>query len=422
VVARMFGWARGHAGFMVIAGLAGSLLVPLATGVASAAAGPVVRGPGQAGLLNSSMTGVSCPATNYCMAVGSFNAAGLTATYLTFAEQWNGKAWTLTPTVTPPDLGGGALLNGVSCTSPTACMAVGEVMDFHALTGGYFTYKPLAEKWNGVVWKVVPTAGLGNAGAVLNGVSCFLALRCFAVGSKGTPRDDTQSTLAESWNGSTWSQRPTPAPKVPGGTALNQVSCASATACQAVGYDGYDSRTGTSQPLGVVWAGVVWARENMPNPGSPGVLSAVSCSAATACTAVGEQATTSAPLGKEGLAEQWNGVVWKVQRVPGPAGAGASSLADVSCTGPTSCMAGGSTLDRSGTQQSPWSLRWNGTHWGDVNIPDPGVSGEVLSVSCAAVKVCISVGNETALSSELPLAEGWNGVVWAVLKVVLPLA
>jgi len=47
-----------------------------------------------------------------------------------------------------------------------------------------------------------------------------------------------QATLAEVWDGTSWSSRPTPNPKDPGtnGSVLSGVSCASATACMAVGH------------------------------------------------------------------------------------------------------------------------------------------------------------------------------------------
>jgi hypothetical protein len=437
VMAGKFGWVRDRVRLIVIAGLAGSLVLPLEAGTASAApvavrasvaapaagtpaAGTLAALPGPArralaaqketGLLNSSLTGVSCPTTTDCMAVGSFNAAGLTSTYFTFAEQWNGSAWTLESTVTPPDLGGGALLNAVSCTSPTACMAVGEVMDFHLL-GTYFTYQPLAEQWNGVVWKVVPTAPLGNDGAVLNGVTCFLAFKCFAVGSEGTPQVTTKATLAESWDGTSWTVVTTPKAPKSGANALNAVSCATADACEAVGY--YDGNSGTSLPLADTWNGVVWKRVNAANPGTTGALTGVSCTAAAACTAVGTS-------GSNGTAETWNGVVWKAQRLPGPSGATASSLSQVSCTSASACMATGSSTSQSG--QSPFTVQWNGVVWKVVPAPDPGVAGALLSVSCAALSVCISVGDDTGLVNLEPLAEGWDGLVWTVLDIVLPLS
>lgn len=35
-------------------------------------------------------------------------------------------------------------------------------------------------------------------------------------------------------------------------------------------------------------------------------------------------------------------------------------------------------LDRSGTEQSPWSVQWNGTHWGDVNVPVGTIGSSLL--------------------------------------------
>jgi hypothetical protein len=56
--------------------------------------------------------------------------------------------------VTTPNPPGatGSYLNGVSCTSATECIAVG---DYTNRAGNYLT---LAEVWNGHVWRIQPTA------------------------------------------------------------------------------------------------------------------------------------------------------------------------------------------------------------------------------------------------------------------------
>ena len=77
-----------------------------------------------------------------------------------------------------------------------------------------------------------------NAG--LNDVSCTAANNCMAVGAflgsiQGTSAFQ-EFTLAETWNGSTWTILPTPSPRLPGGGAeLNSISCTSSTSCMAVG-------------------------------------------------------------------------------------------------------------------------------------------------------------------------------------------
>jgi hypothetical protein len=76
--------------------------------------------------------------------------------------------------------------------------------------------------------------------AVLTGVSCFAPSACTAVGSF-VNSVGILSTLAESWNGTSWSLEYPPAP---GGVhrLLRDVSCVPAGGCTAVGH--YDAFTG----------------------------------------------------------------------------------------------------------------------------------------------------------------------------------
>jgi hypothetical protein len=64
------------------------------------------------------------------------------------AEAWNGTSWSLVTTPNPGSTENE--LRGVSCTSPSSCMAVG---DFAGI-GNQLT---LAESWNGSSWSVVKT-------------------------------------------------------------------------------------------------------------------------------------------------------------------------------------------------------------------------------------------------------------------------
>ena len=88
------------------------------------------------GLLNA----VSCAGPSACIAVGWFeNATGDVAT---FAEHRDGTAWTLQ--VTPNPAGAPqAFLQGVSCVSPSFCVAVGYYFD------GAGWIHNLAERWDG---------------------------------------------------------------------------------------------------------------------------------------------------------------------------------------------------------------------------------------------------------------------------------
>ena len=130
---------------------------------------------------------------------------------VTLAQRWMGAVWM--PTRTPA---GAAYseLSGVSCTSATACTAVGD-----------YNYAAVAERWNGTVWRIQPTPTSG-IGTTLDGVSCTSATACTAVGSYLTGADGTEATLAERWNGTAWKIQPTPNPGGPTDSYLSGVSCA----------------------------------------------------------------------------------------------------------------------------------------------------------------------------------------------------
>jgi hypothetical protein len=276
-----------------------------------------------------SLSGVSCTSATACTAVGlSTNSADLV---VTLAERWDGTAWTVQTTPNPPD--SSPVLSGVSCTSPTACTAVGEYISGQ-------TQATLAERWDGTAWTIQPTPN-PNAGQsnFLSGVSCTSATACTAVGSS------SGRTLAERWDGTAWTIQPTPNPTT-GVSELSGVSCTSPTACTAVG-DNTSNQTQVT--LAERWDGTAWSIQPTPNPTGPqfSALSGVSCTSANACTAAGRgvscsSGTTCPPAGlTKGvtLAELWDGTTWKIQPTPNPTGV--PSLVAVSCSSATACTAVG---------------------------------------------------------------------------------
>jgi hypothetical protein len=79
----------------------------------------------------------------------------------------------------------------------------------------------------------------------------------------------------------------------------------------------------------------VWAIQPTPNTGGwVRSLFGVSCTGATACTAVGR-------LGGATLAKRWNGTAGATQPTPNPTGAMYSALWGLSCTAANACTAVG---------------------------------------------------------------------------------
>jgi len=154
---------------------------------------------------------------------------------VTLAERWNGTAWAIERTPNPAGSTASAL-NGVSCTSATACTAVG---DYYTSTNPL----PLVERWNGTAWAVQPVPSPSGAkGGDLFGVSCPSASACTAVGFTNINSLGVTATLAQRWNGTAWATQPTPSLGAAySGSRLEGVSCPSATWCTATGTYGNGS-------------------------------------------------------------------------------------------------------------------------------------------------------------------------------------
>jgi hypothetical protein len=372
-------------------------------------------------VISAFLSDVSCTSASTCMAVGTFlgTIPGTSADqHFTLAETWNGTAWTVVPSPSPKLPGGGAILNSVSCSSATNCVAVGETLTFH-VPGGYTTPYPLIERWNGTTWATMHTPRLANTGAYLNGVSCPSMSHCMAVGSEGFPKKPTLFTFAEVLTGARWKFVPTPVPLTPGGTALNQVSCTSSSSCMAAGYYGFNFGTGTQVTLAEAWNGKQWRRLTTPVPGSDAVLTGVACTATAACTAVGARAEGSS-LAAGTLAQRWNGKRWRTQPSPNPAGADSAGFSGVSCTGPTACMAAGSAAAQADAGEFTVAEAWNGSTWKLLKTPSPSSVAEFLGVSCTSPSSCMAVGDFEGTSSQATLAESWNGTHWSVVKTPHP--
>jgi len=130
------------------------------------------------------------------------------------------------------------------------------------------------------------------------------------------PPSTSMVPLGERWNGKKWARQPTPNPWFPpgGNNRLSGVSCASATACMATGYN--DDR-GTV--LALRWNGKTWASKTLTQPHGAGWLYGVSCASARACIAVGAYHELNPSFGPElTLAERWNGKSWAIQTLPSP--------------------------------------------------------------------------------------------------------
>ncbi len=232
------------------------------------------------GSTGASIHGVSCTSSTFCVAVGSQTMSG---SFIPLVEQWNGTAWSA---VTTPHLttSGNAEFSAVSCHGSTLCVAVGY-QAAEDLT--------LAEMWDGATWSVVASANDPAATSdELLSVSCAGTSFCAAVGeSSGGSITASSDNLVELWHGAAFTIIPAPNPSAGFGGALDGVSCFSASSCTAVGQTYTNAPGSLSDTQGQTWNGQAWtivATPNGPASTTLNYFNGVDCLTDWACVGVGD--------------------------------------------------------------------------------------------------------------------------------------
>jgi hypothetical protein len=346
------------------------------------------------GKTESHLDSVVCLTTVDCMAVG---AAATTTTTKTLVEQWTGTQWQI---LTSPNPTGTtrSRLAGVSCVTTTSCDAVGISFP---VNGDDAT---IAEHWNGTSWTIVATpAFAAGSGGGLSGVMCESASSCFAVGAAGPTLQDN-NILAEHWDGTSWTIVASPVPAGAYSSDLAGIDCPSATRCLAVG-------TALSSALLELWNGTSWSIAPAPTGTTQSTLAQVACTSTTSCFAVGQYFNGSAT---RTLVARWNGTSWATMGSANPPGAGESGLLGIACPTATSCVAVGYTGPISA--RTTLVERWNGTSWAIDTSPNPtGATESVLAgVACPTATSCYAVGHAGTSSGGTMLIEHWDGTNWSI--------
>src|SRR4051812_44116463 len=287
-----------------------------------------------------------------------------------------GTKWAVAPIAAP----GGtnqSFLDAVSCRAvrtATACMAVGSFVSAKGIV------LPLIERWNGRKWTV--SKGPVKPGAILStlvGVSCVTPKSCIAVGSVRPSVKGATVPLAERWNGKAWKVLPIKAPGGATSSYLDAVSCTSAKSCYAVG--GYKSAATIGAPLVERWNGSRWTIMGSPSVGKAATtfLSGVSCTgagAAVTCAAVGSY--TARPEGNPfyAVAQRMVHGKWSLVATPKVGNDQSNALTSVACSGPKSCFAAGARQAVGAGEGAAGPPRGGGNHQGSPpgggGVPGPG--------------------------------------------------
>ncbi len=329
-------------------------------------------------------------------------------------ESTRAASWTLQSMPSPAS---STWLEGMTCVAEPACVAVGK-------EGLGTEKKAQTFMWNGSSWSATgqPYPAETNKWSTLTDASCTSALACTAVGRYRTEAW-TDKPYAARFTGS-WTIQTVPLPEGATWGALYDVACTSVSACIAVGY--YKNASGYAQTLAVAWDGTKWSLKSSPNtsPTKSNELLGVSCSSATACTAVGYGEGLTAPL-----ALRWNGESWSIQEVGLPPKSTAGYFNAVACPGASNCFAVGRyNLPKGGFppfEVRAYFMSWNGTKWSVLSEPKPAVHEAIFDdISCTSTTACVGVGKtrKELGSIEQRFAANWNGTEWTIHGISNPMS
>ncbi len=181
---------------------------------------------------------------------------------------------------------------------------------------------------------------LQGSRAIRIGAAAVLALSSVVL---ATPHAARAAAPADFATHSSWSIE-----TAAGQDGLTTDSCVAAGFCMAVSVSELNGDDADVQGVDI-WNGSTWTFQKMAQPvgssadANSGELLGVSCTAVTACTAVGDfyenDFADDVPL-----AEFWNGTTWTVSPTPNPAGSSDAGLVSVSCASASSCTAIGNLL------------------------------------------------------------------------------
>lgn len=228
-------------------------------------------------------------------AVGNYSDSSITKTR-TLILRYNGTAWDHIPSPSPSIKN--AILNDIDGVSSNDIWAVGS---YTGVSNHQFM---IIMRWNGTSWSMASFPNL--VGAELNAVTAISADNVWAVGFKtvGAP-GPLVGTLVMHWDGSTWSEIPSPNISQNRHNELNDVAHVSGNDIWSVGH--YRIFTQPFRALSQHWDGSSWSNVNVPEIGLQTILYGMTVISPNNIWATGKYQDDA---GTRPLFMRWDGSDW----------------------------------------------------------------------------------------------------------------
>jgi hypothetical protein len=326
----------------------------------------------------SSLSGISCPSSSTCFAVGS-NSTGNA-----FVEQTtdDGGHWTAdTDGVT------GLGLNAISCADPVHCVAVGGVS-----LGGIISpsNSVLVTTTGGQTWEA---STIPSVDGYLTSVSCPDVEHCWATAAVGIVGVSTVAATTNggvSWTVLRWSAPPPPANESGlMSSQLDAVACTTTLHCVVVGEAMYQTAfPQSSENQGVISTtsdgGQTWQSQLVSAP----VVTGISCPNTQDCVAVGQDSSYQVSSADGGATWTVSTLASGTQIVAG----NAPLINAISCSGTLRCIAVGEYVpSENATYETPvLATADGGTTWSSQASNPNDV--DLQAVTCVTSSSCWAVG------------------------------
>lgn len=276
------------------------------------------------------------------------------------------------------------------------------------------------------------TMGQVATSDVVQGIDCTSETMCISVGydctsSCGTGSEVDQS-LAELWNGTSWSQMGQPSGEVTTQVyQLFNVSCLSATSCWAVGY--FKNSIALMQPLIMNWNGNVWSILPLADIAGESSsvnyeLDGISCLQAPSSFCAASGMIWNGSDWQTYILTWSGGTSWSVAASPtGESTSVPYTLYGIACVTSSYCWAAGTTCvascGLSSEDDESIFIYYDGSTWsfGSQVSEVSTIYYGILGISCATQSLCYAVGyirNPNSGGTDQSLMMMWNGTTWSI--------
>ena len=386
-----YGDARGHTQAFVVVGGAG------ASGLAREVPGLAMLNHGDA-----TLTSLSCSAPGNCSAGGSYEGAThSTIAYL--VDEVHGS-WKPAHTVVESPSGTASTISSISCTGVGDCSAVGSsstslpfvVSEVQGAWGSATSVPGISLLGTIASLSSISCAAPGDCSA--GGY----------VGNSTIPQNPQPLLVDQasgSW-GNALEIPGAAALNVDNIASATSVSCGAPGNCSAGGY--YTDGAGAQQLFIAIESSGTWHNaQQLPgtaalNGGGFATLTSLSCPRSGSCAAVGSSSVhvgSGSLFVSEPFVAQESADVWKPARIaPGATKFQGSNLTSISCSAPTACTAVGSYTTSHGKGEPLATDEVNGSWQAAYPIPGmyplekPSGAAVLTVVSCAASRTCVAGG------------------------------